>query len=234
MRFSFAVCVFLAGTATAFCQEFDTFEDHLISQFQVENFGESYGAAEQNKAREINDITIGLIKDFEGWRPSAYNDPVGYCTIGYGHLIALDRCENIDLKEFVKPISEARGLEILKADTIGARLTVGKLVDNDLDDNEFGGLVSFVFNVGSTNFEKSTLLKLLNDGEKSAAAKQFRRWVKAKGIVLPGLVTRRACEELLFGSDLLADSSGNFDRKNCEVLGAAPGAGVEIDIYVGE
>lgn len=234
MRFLFAFCVLLAGSTTAFCQEFDTFEEHIVSQFQVENFGESYGATEQSKAREINEITIGLIKDFEGWRPKAYNDPVGYCTIGYGHLIALKRCEDIDLKEFANPITEARGLELLQADTIGARLAVGKLVDIDLDDNEFGSLVSFVFNVGARNFEKSTLLKLLNDGEKPAAAKQFRRWVRAKGVVLPGLVTRRACEELLFGSDLLADSSGNFSRKNCEVLGAAPGDGVEIDIYVGE
>ena len=67
-----------------------------------------------------------------------------------------------------------------------------------LTDNEFGALVSFSFNLGLGNLQKSTLLKKVNAGNMVGAAEEFLKWTKAGGKVLPGLVKRRAAERELF------------------------------------
>lgn len=71
-----------------------------------------------------------------------------------------------------------------------------------LNDDERGALTSFVFNLGAGNLASSTLLKLLNSGDRGGAGIQFGRWVYAtvNGVRtrLPGLVARRAAEEALF------------------------------------
>jgi GH24 family phage-related lysozyme (muramidase) len=54
--------------------------------------------------------------------------------------------------------------------------------------------VDFVFNVGSGNFNKSTLLKKVNEQQHSEVPTQLRRWVRAGGKVWQGLVTRRERE----------------------------------------
>lgn len=73
-----------------------------------------------------------------------------------------------------------------------ARLVkVPLLVDQD------AALVSFVWNVGIPKFTTSTLLRKLN-AEDPAAADEFKRWVYARGRVVPDLVTRRAVERSVF------------------------------------
>lgn len=69
-----------------------------------------------------------------------------------------------------------------------------------LNQNQFDALVSFTENEGATSFEESTLLRLLNAGNYSAAAAQFPRWVYQRGQILPGLVTRRQQEAALFNT----------------------------------
>jgi lysozyme len=67
-----------------------------------------------------------------------------------------------------------------------------------LSASEEAALASFVCNVGISNFEASTMLKLLNAGNYAAAAKQFLRWDHAAGVVMAGLARRRAAEEKVF------------------------------------
>jgi lysozyme len=60
-------------------------------------------------------------------------------------------------------------------------------------------MASFTYNVGEDAFAKSTLLRLLNEGQnKDIVAKQFDRWVYAGGKVSPGLVKRRNAEKQVF------------------------------------
>ncbi|MDX1221192.1 glycoside hydrolase family protein [Sinorhizobium medicae] len=225
------LCV-LALSTKVHAQQFITDPYKMAPRSLIEEFGNILGAAPSASARRISVLALELIKDFEGWIPNAYNDPVGYCTIGYGHLIALQRCENIVLGEFSKALSEESGSRLLEQDTKWARLAVQNLVLVNLSDDQFGALSSFVFNVGQSNFKTSKMLRLLNAGETDLAAGQFGRWIKARGRILPGLVARRACEEALFKSQL--SLSSKFDRSACRSLGAAPSAGPLIDIDVGE
>jgi GH24 family phage-related lysozyme (muramidase) len=74
-----------------------------------------------------------------------------------------------------------------------------------LNQNQNDALVSFVYNVGDGNFQKSTLLRLLNQGNYAAVPAELKKWTKARQngqlIDLPGLVRRRAAEAELFSEN---------------------------------
>jgi len=67
-----------------------------------------------------------------------------------------------------------------------------------LEQNEFDALVAWTYNLGSTNLNNSTMLRVLNEKQKEDVPHQMRRWNKANGKVLEGLVRRREAEALLF------------------------------------
>jgi lysozyme len=202
---------------------------------QIEDFEGPLGATPSLPPRDLIPYSIGLIQDFEGWVSTAYDDPAGYCTIGYGHLISKKRCAETALGDFSKSLSRESGLSLLQQDTVTARQAIQTLVKRGLTDQQFGALASFVFNVGKAPFSSSTMLKLINAGEYQKAANEFPRWVKARvkseSVVLEGLVDRRNCEATLF---LATNSPPPFKRQNCGSLSATPPSGSLIDISVGE
>jgi lysozyme len=84
---------------------------------------------------------------------------------------------------------------------------IERMVSVKLNQNQFDALVSLVYNIGpgsptdtkeKRGFYWSTLRKLLNQGKYEEAAMQFKRYKYAGGVVLNGLVTRRAKEAALF------------------------------------
>lgn len=62
----------------------------------------------------------------------------------------------------------------------------------------FDALVSFAFNVGLGNLQRSGLRMKTNRGDFEEAADEFMKWTKAGGRVLPGLVKRRMDEKALY------------------------------------
>ncbi len=129
---------------------------------------------------------LEFIKNEEGCVLHVYRDPAGYPTIGVGHLIKPG--------ETFDTITEEEALQLLARDLAVAENAVNQMVRVPLIQNQFEALVSFVFNVGSGNFQKSTLLKLLNQGHYDAVPGELAKWRKAGGQVLPGLVARRRRE----------------------------------------
>jgi GH24 family phage-related lysozyme (muramidase) len=148
--------------------------------------------------RPVYDKGISLTKESEGFVGDLYNDAAGYCTIAYGHLIKLARCNGSEPVEFRGGVSEPRGVELLREDMGTAKRVVLTAVNVDLTDGQYAALCDFVFNVGGGNFRKSTLLKVINAGAFQEVAFQMRRWIKAGGRELSGLVTRREREIELF------------------------------------
>ena len=158
---------------------------------------------------KTNESGITLIKSFEGLRLKAYKCPAGVWTIGYGST------------EGVKPgmvITEEQAEALLKKDIELFEIGVEKVIDENitLTSNQFSALVSFSFNVGLENFKKSTLLKMINKGNKDeleAIHSQFKRWVYANKKVLPGLVKRREAEFDLYSTPESSESmtEGNID-----------------------
>lgn len=208
--------------------------DRVPARTLVEELQGSLGASPPAGARPINSITVELIKHFEGWSAEAYDDPAGYCTIGFGHLIALKLCRDSDVKKYNPPLDTSEGERILEEDTRSARVVVQESVKVALNAAQFGALVSFTFNVGKGNFARSSLLRFINSGRNDLAEQEFARWVQAGGKTLPGLSIRRACEQMLFTGRLKLDAQGAFNRNACYSLGITPSTTFLIDIDRGE
>lgn len=139
--------------------------------------------------RRVNDAALALIRQWEGIRLEAYRDIAGVLTIGYG--------STRDVRPGMR-ISEAEATERLRADLATAEAAVERLVRVPLNDNQFGALVSFVFNVGQGAFADSTLRRKLNAGDYAAVPGELAKWNKARvnGVLQPvaGLSNRRAAE----------------------------------------
>jgi GH24 family phage-related lysozyme (muramidase) len=139
-----------------------------------------------------------FIGHFEGFRGEMYNDPVGHCTIGFGHLVHHGPINGSEPAEFRSGITRERALELLQEDAESAAGAISRSVKVELTEQQADALISFAFNVGNGAFQDSTLLKLLNQGDYDSVPAQLNRWTKASGRTLPGLVTRRKAEGALF------------------------------------
>ena len=147
--------------------------------------------------RKVNRAGLALIKHFEALRLKAYQDSVGVWTIGWGHT-GLSHNDGSVFPDQI--ITEAEAEKLLIKDLAVFEKAVQKLVKTDLTSNQFSALVSFAFNLGETNLSQSTLLKKLNHHDTFGCANEFKKWNKAGGHRLPGLVRRRLSERNLFCS----------------------------------
>ena len=140
---------------------------------------------------------VEMVAKFEGFSAEAYLCPAKVWTIGYGTTRWGNR------QPVVKgdgPITKDAARRLLSNDLAAAAKAVDDLVTVPLADHQRAALASFVHNVGRGAFARSTLLMHLNAGRLDSAAGEFTRWTKAGGVVLPGLVKRRAAEARLFRS----------------------------------
>jgi lysozyme len=79
-------------------------------------------------------------------------------------------------------------------------------VDVALNQHQADALASFIYNVGSGNFGRSTLRKRLNQGSYDAVPGELKRWTFAGGRQWPGLVRRREDEARLFTQGIYGGS----------------------------
>lgn len=149
--------------------------------------------------RKVYRPGIELTKKWEGWVPKRYNDAVGYCTVGYGHLLKKKNCDGTGNEvEFLKGISKKRGEDLLIEDMSKAQITVQLAVPKDIDDGAYAALVDFTFNVGGNNFKTSTLLAVVKKKQFDRVPEQLLRWTRAAGVELVGLKNRRKDEIKVF------------------------------------
>ena len=132
---------------------------------------------------------LSLIKKFEGCELYAYQCSAGVWTIGYGHT------------KDVEPgmqITKEDAEEMLVEELHEYESYINDFVTAPLSQNQFDALVSWVYNLGPANLKASTMLKVLNAGEYEDVPAQMKRWNKAGGKRLEGLIRRREAESLLF------------------------------------
>ena len=137
----------------------------------------------------INKKTEELIVFYEGERLTSYRDTGGIWTIGVGHTS--------DSKFAVKKGQTITGefsRELLRHDLKEAENFVKTLVKVPLNENQYGALVSFTFNLGGGSLKISTLLKKLNTGNYKAIPSELNKWVFDDGVKLAGLIKRRKAE----------------------------------------
>lgn len=143
---------------------------------------------------QINATGLRVIKHFEGLRTTAYRDPVGIWTIGYGHTSMAGPPPVVPGMVITPAEAEA----ILQQDLDIFENGVTNALTTATNSDQFSAMVSFAYNVGLTAFRNSTLLRKHNARDFAGAADEFLRWVYAEGQVLPGLVRRRQAERALY------------------------------------
>ena len=143
---------------------------------------------------------ISYIKLFEALRHKSYRCPAGVWTIGWGTTIypnkvkvqAGDVCTKLQAKEY------------FTYDLDKFSNAINGLISVYINQNQLDALTSLVYNIGTGNFSKSTLLRVLNTGHYTTASEQFLVWCKARDVstgklkVLRGLQIRRKKEKEIF------------------------------------
>lgn len=139
---------------------------------------------------------VDAIKDHEALRLTAYlptkND---VWTIGWGHTKTAKQG---------MVITEAQAEQILRDDLEWVEAAIDRMVKAPITQNQRDALGSLIFNIGATNFSKSTVLRKLNAKDYKGAADAFLMWDKQKDkqtgqmVALRGLTRRRQQERDLF------------------------------------
>ena len=161
-----------------------------------------------------------LMHRFEGFRDKPYLCPAHIWTIGYGHVLYQ---EQIRL-----PVARVPGKDIpmirsefplrYKDNRVWSKDEINELFKDDVGAFERGVLrlapgldgrqgafdacVSFAFNAGLGNFQRSQIRMRINRGDWEGAAEAFMQWTRGGGKELPGLVKRRKAEVALFKTSL--------------------------------
>ncbi len=151
----------------------------------------------------INKDCINLIKEFEGFYPKAYHDaidPPHVDTIGYGTIIYPPTYMGGKRVRVGDPdITETQAIEFLMWEVELKTKFVDDLIIDTLTPNQFGGLVSFAYNLGEGALKGSTLRKKVNVNPNDPSIHdEFLKWDMASGQHLKGLARRRQAESDLY------------------------------------
>ena len=155
---------------------------------------------------KISQKGIDLIKGFEGCKLFAYRDSVGVATIGYGHTKGV---------KMGMSITQKQAEDFLREDVVVAERALNACGIN-FTQNQFDALCSWIFNLGTGNFDSSTMKKYImakrNDVE---IADQMIKWYHAGGKPLLGLKRRRVAEANMFvGRELYVVDNTGIIRKH--------------------
>ena len=146
----------------------------------------------------INDKGLDLIKSFEGFSSDPYKCVAGIWTIGFGSIYGED---NKRVTSDHPSVTESKATELMKRDLGAIEYKVSRLVKVPISSNQFSAICSFVYNVGSGAFQRSTARMKLNREDYQGCADEFLKWKYANKKVIPGLLRRRYAERDLFLSE---------------------------------
>lgn len=150
------------------------------------------------KATKLSLKGFELIKRFEGLQLKPYICPAGIPTIGYGNTY-YPNGKKVSLQD--EPITQSIADKLLQSLLPPYEKAVDSFCRDDINQNQFDALVSFAYNLGVGNLQKSTLIKKVNLNPKDVTiADEFLKWNKSNGSVLKGLTTRRQAEADLYFS----------------------------------
>lgn len=163
---------------------------------------------------KLSQAGADLMHRYEGCKNRPYLCPAHIWTVGYGHVLYQDQIRLPVVTD--KPNIVIRKKYSLKPEDnrVWSKEEIEKLFANDVASFErgvlrlvpgcvgrqgsFDALVSFAFNAGLGNLQRSTIRMKANRGDWEGAAEAFMMWTKGGGRILPGLVKRRQSEIALF------------------------------------
>lgn len=168
--------------------------------------------------RRISNNGLRFIAEFEGLpnegRP--YNDPVGYATVGYGHLLGYRPVQPRDrrakwVKHQKRPgqLTKKEARRLLRKDlgnkyepAVRALFKRGGPLHGKFRQERYDALVSFAYNLGAGSLTGTpgfeTIGRAVKAGQIKAIGDAMLLYSYAGGILLPGLYRRRQRERRLF------------------------------------
>lgn len=148
----------------------------------------------------IATVFLGGKDGVEGRVYEPYKDVVGVWTVCDGHTG----------KDIVKgkTYTDRECDRLMWNDLQPVKKAVDSMIQVPLGEYPRAALYSFTYNVGTSAFSKSTLLKKLNNGDQAGACEELRRWVYAGGMKWKGLMNRRDMERSLCLAESADDLKG--------------------------
>lgn len=145
--------------------------------------------------RRISQKGIDLIHSFEQCKLEAYPDPGSRdgtpWTIGWGST-------GPDIKRGTI-WTQVQADERFAQDIASFAAKVDALIgDAPTTQNQFDAMCSLAYNIGTSGFAKSTVLRKHKAGDYPGAARAFLLWNKNDGKVMRGLTRRRLAESDLY------------------------------------
>lgn len=160
-----------------------------------------------------------LMHRYEGCRNRPYLCPAHIWTIGYGHVLYQQQIRLPMMRKEGESVQIRKEYPLAEGDNrVWSKEEINQLFATDIANFErgvlrlvpgvsgrqgaFDALVSFAFNAGLGNLQRSQIRMRANRGDWAGAAEALMDWTKGGGKVLPGLVKRREAEKALFLSGL--------------------------------
>ena len=150
---------------------------------------------------KISENGLKLIQEFENFEAKPYLDSARVWTIGYGSTYypngkpVTGRDKPIT-REYAETIQ--RNVIATDFEPVINELLEKEIASGFITQNMYDAIISLAYNIGVNGFKKSSVLRLLKQGDKENAGNAFLLWNKAGGKVLKGLVNRRKKERELF------------------------------------
>lgn len=143
-----------------------------------------------------------FIKKFEGYHKTlpdgsctAYLDPIGIPTIGWGSIYDTDGSRVKMGRVWSKQLAQEQLEKEIKHFLNGLLVASPNLAK--VNNSKVIACLSFCFNLGLGAYRSSTFRRKVNEGDWYEASQQVLRWNRAGGKVLRGLTTRRQAESIL-------------------------------------
>ena len=150
---------------------------------------------------KISENGLKLIQEFESFVSTPYQDSARVWTIGYGStyypngkpVTGRDKPITREYAETIQRNVISKDFEPVINELLKKEIASGFITQNMYD-----AIISLTYNIGVNGFKRSSVLRLLKQGDKRNAGDAFLLWNMAGGKVLKGLVNRRKKERELF------------------------------------
>lgn len=140
-------------------------------------------------ALSLSAAAFGSLVAYEGYSESAYIPvPGDVATIGFGTT------EGVKAGDKITP---PKAVERALRDVAKYEGAVKQCVRVPLHQYEYDAALQISYNIGTTAFCNSTIVKRFNAGDYEGGCNAFAMWNRAGGRVLHGLVKRREAERKL-------------------------------------
>lgn len=146
---------------------------------------------------KLSEKGLEELKISEAFSATPYQDSGGVWTIGYGSTYYADGAKVAKADEpITEPMAVALLLDLFNKDFAG-------YIPVNINQNQYDALASFIYNVGITGFNNSTLKKkVMANPDDPGIRDEFLKWNKitidGRKIVIKGLTNRRKREAKLY------------------------------------